>query len=42
MTDPGNTDLHGFFLDRDVHFPHDNKVAAPCNRINFWYEFCGK
>lgn len=41
MRDLGNTDLHFFFLHRDKHFSH-KKVAAPCNRTIFLYEFCGK
>lgn len=40
MRDLGNTDLHCFFLHRDMHFPH-KKVAAPCNRTIFCMNFMG-
>lgn len=35
VRDPGNAELHCPFLHRDVHFPHDNKVASPHSRRNF-------
>lgn len=42
MRDLGSRDLNCFFfLDRDMHFSDDKKVAAPCNRTNFCMNFVG-